>query len=414
MYRRFLKNVKMGLFGDIKNATTGGISQGIGGGVGGLVGGLFGMIGQKKREKRYLNMQKELQEQAAKTNYEYGEKAAENAYRRQMEMYERSYEDQSYKAMRKQMEDAGLSVGLMYGHSGSGGGAGAMTGAPIGATGAAGAGQADTPATQQMAKARVMEVGLAAREKQAQIQLLEASAKKAEAEAKQSESETKTTESSREDYLELLRNQGFNSWLDAVGKEYQMTGEGSSDYETVNAYTGKKIKITNESYLSQSRAMEITQLYAQAYANEASGKAAEAMAKLTGEKVKGYWQELLNATIAADSGAQKAAAEALAKMWEIGEHNNWKTWWVKQVEDQKVAEISNANAIKSWATEIQQDVALWDQELKQKQYHLDEREIKRREIQTGFDTGTLTNWKTWTELGTKVIGSAKGANGARR
>ena len=68
-------------------------------------------------------------------DYQYGEKAAENAYNRQLAMYQRSYEDQSYKAMVEQMEDAGLSVGLMYGGSGSGGGAGAMSGAPKGDTG---------------------------------------------------------------------------------------------------------------------------------------------------------------------------------------------------------------------------------------------------------------------------------------
>ena len=66
-----------------------------------------------------------------------------------MEMYERSYEDQSYSAMRQQVEDAGLSVGLMYGGNGSGGGQGSTVGAPQGATGGATSGQAPNYMTEE-------------------------------------------------------------------------------------------------------------------------------------------------------------------------------------------------------------------------------------------------------------------------
>ena len=103
----------MGSFGEFLksagSATADGLTGGLASGITGAVGGLFGMIGAKKRMQRQVDAQKQLNEQAAKLNYEYGEKAAENAYKRQMEMYERSYQDQSYGAMRKQMEDAGLS-----------------------------------------------------------------------------------------------------------------------------------------------------------------------------------------------------------------------------------------------------------------------------------------------------------------
>ena len=106
-----------------ESAMSTGISGAIGAGL-----GLLGSIGAGKRQRKAIeaqkNAQKELNEQAASLNYEYGEKAAENAYDRQLAMYNRSYEDQSYKAMVKQMKEAGLSVGLMYGGNGSGGGAG--------------------------------------------------------------------------------------------------------------------------------------------------------------------------------------------------------------------------------------------------------------------------------------------------
>ena len=107
----------MGWLGDalksVGNATADGLTGGLTSGLSGAISGIFGGIGAKKRLKRQVDAQKQLNEQAAKLNYEYGEKAAEDAYKRQMEMYERSYQDQSYAAMCGQMEDAGLSVGLL-------------------------------------------------------------------------------------------------------------------------------------------------------------------------------------------------------------------------------------------------------------------------------------------------------------
>jgi hypothetical protein len=155
--RKIKRIEQMGWFGDaLKDGVGGGISSGIAGAVGGLIGG----IGYGNRLKKQVNAQKQLNEQAAKLNYEYGELAAENAYQRQMSMYERSYQDQSYAAMRGQMEDAGLSVGLMYGGGGSGGAGGATTGAPQGETGGAEAGRADSPAAQQAAAIQQAQLGL--------------------------------------------------------------------------------------------------------------------------------------------------------------------------------------------------------------------------------------------------------------
>ena len=132
------------------SALKGGLTSGLTGAITSLFGG----------DRKQLKMQKELNEQAARLNYESGEKDAENAYQRQLKMYERSYQDQSYSAMRKQMEDAGLSIGLMYGGSGSGGGQGEMTGAPQGATGGAQAGKAPTAVERQMANMQMSQLAL--------------------------------------------------------------------------------------------------------------------------------------------------------------------------------------------------------------------------------------------------------------
>lgn len=141
------------------------------------IGGLF-KPSVKKQIKWQKEAQKELNEQAADLNYRYGEMSAQNAYNRQMEMYERSYQDNSYSAMRKQMEDAGLSAGLMYGNGGSGGGAGSMTGAPQGETGGATAGDAGMAlsAAMQMEGIKTQRIAVAADAalKYAQVEKLEA------------------------------------------------------------------------------------------------------------------------------------------------------------------------------------------------------------------------------------------------
>ena len=119
----------------------------------GIIGGASGILtilGIGRR--RQIRQQKEMAENAAKINYKYGEMAAENAFERQQVLYNRTYQDQSYANQVAQMDAAGLSPGLMYGKGDAGGGgSGSTTGAPMGATGAAGAGSAADPNAQLQA-----------------------------------------------------------------------------------------------------------------------------------------------------------------------------------------------------------------------------------------------------------------------
>lgn len=68
-------------------------------------------------------------------NQHYQKEAEERAYKRQMELYNRMYKDNSPENRRKQLEDAGLSVGLMYGGA-TGAGGGSASGASAGASAA--------------------------------------------------------------------------------------------------------------------------------------------------------------------------------------------------------------------------------------------------------------------------------------
>lgn len=295
-------------------------------GVSGLIGaglGLLGNIGagnrQRKAIKAQKEAQKELNEQAASLNYEYGEKAAENAYQRQLAMYQRSYEDQSYSAMVNQMEDAGLSVGLMYGGSGSGGGAGAMSGAPKGDTGGAIAGQATSAAAlmemENQRKSLALQQASMAKDiqlKDAEIELKEKEADRAGKEALYTEALTET-----EDILRTAKThrefwEGRLSWIENLRKQFEdlippsENGELSATENTYGNY-----EIISKAIGTASKAAGVLKVIAETGTEEQKKVCLAAEAALTNEKVKGYWKELEVAIKNANSEATVAAATKL-------------------------------------------------------------------------------------------------------
>lgn len=313
----------MGRFGDalksVGNATADGITGGLTSGISGSISGLFGGIGYGGRLKKQVEAQKQLNEQAAQLNYEYGEKAAENAYQRQMEMYERSYQDQSYAAMRRQMEDAGLSVGLMYGSSGSGGAGGATTGAPKGETGGAEAGRADSPAAQQATAIQQAQLGLGLVSmkkdlaiKDAQIEEINAAAAKQRAEAGKI-TEQKITEAQQRDWIvRTAREIAHTHYIDRLRKEYEDTQptEGGEDMEWSDAQFGI-YKITHEGMRSQETRAGVLEAISRANKNDEERNAAKALARLNNAKANGYWKELQIELIKGNAMATMAAAQKL-------------------------------------------------------------------------------------------------------
>lgn len=129
--------------------------QAVGAGMG-LAGGIIGQIGAKKREKRQMDLQIKGQKEMAEFN-------------RQQQM--KLWHDTNFDAQRKEMEKAGLNVGLMY----EGGGAGGVTQAQAG----------DVSAPQGQSEQLPMQgagIGMAMGMQLAQIDLLKAQAEKTRAE----------------------------------------------------------------------------------------------------------------------------------------------------------------------------------------------------------------------------------------
>ncbi len=295
-------------------------------GVSGLVGGALGLLGnigagrrQRKAIEAQKNAQKELNEQAASLNYEYGEKAAENAYQRQLAMYQRSYEDQSYGAMVKQMENAGLSVGLMYGGSGSGGGAGAMSGAPKGDTGGAMAGQATSAAAlmemENQRKSLALQQASMAKDiqlKDAEIELKEKEADRAGREALYTEALTETEDILRNAKAHREFWEGRLNWIENLRKQFEDITTPSEDGE-LSATEGMygNYEIISKAIGTASKAAGVLKVVAETGTEEQRKIAVAAEAALTNEKVKGYWKELEVAIKNANSEAIVAAATKL-------------------------------------------------------------------------------------------------------
>ena len=328
----------MGWFGDalksVGNVAADGLTGGLSSGLTGAIGGLLGGIGAKKRMKRQVEAQKELNEQAAKLNYEYGEKAAENAYKRQMEMYERSYQDQSYTAMRGQMEDAGLSVGLMYGGGGSGGGGGATTGAPQGETGGAEAGRADGAAAQQAAAIQQTQMGLGLVSmkkdlaiKDAQIDEINAAAAKQRAEAEHI-AEQKITEMQMRPirYRELFEK-GKGEYIRNLESYFEDAFEGNEkdkldvydDMFGEHTIIGRRLK-------SRQGTQDVINTQAQIYERQQNAAAAKALAELNTEKKKYVYMEAMAAAKNADAHMLEAKSKELATLFETGDYVTWRTW----------------------------------------------------------------------------------------
>lgn len=170
----------------------------------GLMSGAFNEMfagAQQRREQQNV-------EHAAEVNYEYGEKAADNAQQRDMENWTEKFnttnEYNTPEAQVRRMKDAGLSVGLMYGGAGNSGTAVSPT--QTGAQGG-GAGNQQGKAAGTVAGIQATSLALDAMMKEAQIQNIKADTKEKEAVAtKTAGVDTEMVKTSIEDVTENIAN----------------------------------------------------------------------------------------------------------------------------------------------------------------------------------------------------------------
>ena len=141
--------------------------------------------------------------------YNYGQQAADAEYKRNIQMWK----DTNFGAQRAEMEDAGLSVGLMYGNGGAGG---ASTSGGQGS----GPGNPGTQAVGTGLQAKALE--LQNKQIESQIAVNMATAEKTAAEAKKIAGvDTKQAEASTENLIQATNNEKIRRGLILANIRYQ-------------------------------------------------------------------------------------------------------------------------------------------------------------------------------------------------
>lgn len=332
----------MSFFGGLLETAGNAVSGGILGGISNGVGGALGLIGANKRMKKQIEMQKnaqkELNEQAAQLNYEYGEKAADSAFSRQMKMYERSYQDQSYEAMRGQMEDAGLSVGLMYGGGGSGGSGGATSGAPMGATGGAVAGNAgdairasieqELGLKQLALQTAGLKIDLENKKKEGDK--IDAEANDLNASANLKEAQKSTEDKTREVKYQNLVEEGRFRWMENFKTRWE-TETSKDELEKGNTHMTAwdhiygDFEIIDDAIWVGFRKNELDNLVKEGAKIEQNEKLMKVQALLTEEEAKYYYAKMMSEILKNNAETAEAYAKKIATLHNIGEYVNWKT-----------------------------------------------------------------------------------------
>lgn len=333
-------------------------------GILGLAKSIFGKSEQKK--------QKELFDYTSQKNFEYQERSADNAMRRQMQLYEQSHQDQSAEARVHQLQDANLSVGLMYGGGGvSGvGGAGSTSGAPQAEPHPGTTGTVSTDAEKLQAAIAQQQLGLQQQKNKAEIEYLEARKTEAMASAKAHEADAadkdktresriwKITEEARKTWIENNRNlvidenkfdpenpewnQGAYEYTETIaGKEIKHVINSGNFWDTQNqkliletladideTIASKELKQTQkttEGKLSEYYEEKAKTETSVRVRNYAEAKQALANELLTNTKARYYFFEMLADIAQKNSTTALNRARSTASALQHGEEKNWKT-----------------------------------------------------------------------------------------
>lgn len=286
------------LLNTIGDAASAGIGGGIGAALGEQIGyGLGELTGMnEKRRKQQLAQQKALTDIQSEANLG----LMKESYKEQKTLWDTT----NAEAQVAHLKAAGLNPALVYAKGGAGGSTSGGGGTSVGS------GTASDESSRKQADIAAMGMGLQMQRIQSEIDVNKSIAEKNRAEAQ-------TTEESRTYVIDKLRQEGHGAWLDNIKNQYVMGDTGNVVHK--NAMTGKTAYISDSSLFTE----QITTDIAKAQAEKGN---AEAQALLANEKAKGYFQELLNDTLRADSDKIRATAQKLATEFNTGEFTNWKTW----------------------------------------------------------------------------------------
>lgn len=327
-------SIGLGISGALEGASKGtaigsaipGIGTAVGGIIGGgmgLLGGLFGSGNSVKQQKELMDKAWEYEKEGMGMQYQYGQMAANEAQRRNLEMWEST----NFEQQRKHMEEAGLSAALMYGGSGAGGSstAGGQATQPSGPT--------SNPVGMALQYKQIEQQNQAIK---SQTILNQAEAAKALAEAKKTSGvDTKKTE--------------FEIKWQEVENRIQESREkiASSNITEARANAKKAVEefnqaMINTEYLDKTKQQRIQTITDQLALIQKQGLREEAVIDLTNaqaskvrKEIDILWYDAITRRTSADALKKQAdaAVEKIAKEYELGkghlnleEQKNLREW----------------------------------------------------------------------------------------
>ena len=306
----------MGLGATLANAATSGLAGAVTGGIGSIISGGLGLLGGlfKRNNNGFKNQQKlmqqawEYEKEGMGLQYNYGQQAADAEYKRNLQMWK----DTNFGAQRAEMEDAGLSVGLMYGN---GGGQAAST---AGGDGMQPSGPKMNPveaALQQQA------MGLQLKQIEAQNRLASAETAKTLAEAnKIAGVDTKGQD------LE-------NKWQE-IENRIQLSKENiaAANVTEANANAQKAVELWNQEmlntkYLNETQEERVAKLVSEIALLQKEGAVQDSIvdvnyhtARKIQKEVENFYYDMVTKRMSAEAAKEQAAAmvDKIAKDYELG------------------------------------------------------------------------------------------------
>lgn len=280
---------------------------------GGIVGGALGLFGKlfgkKEPSKEQLMKQAwEYEKEGMGLQYQYGQQAADAEYQRNLNMWKAT----SYGAQAKEMEEAGLSKGLMYGN---GGGQAAST---AGGDGMQPSGPRMNPVEAALQQ---QSMGLQLKQIEAQNKLANAETAKTLAEAnKIAGVDTKGQELS-------------NKWQE-VENRIQLSKENIAESNVTEAAANAKKAVElwkqealNTEYLDKTQEERVTKLISEVALIQKEGAVQDSIvdvnyntARKIQREVENFYYEMITKRMSGEAAKEQAAAmvDKIAKDYELG------------------------------------------------------------------------------------------------
>lgn len=306
----------MGLGATLAGAATSGLASAVTGGIGSIVSGGLGLLGGlfKRNNNGFKNQQKlmqqawEYEKEGMGLQYNYGQQAADAEYKRNLQMWK----DTNFGAQRAEMEDAGLSVGLMYGN---GGGQAAST--------------AGGNATQPNApKTNPVEVALQQQSLGLQLKQIEAQNRLANAEA------TKTIAEANKIAGVDTKGQELNNKWQEIENRIQLSKENIAESNITEAAANAKKAIElwkqealNTKYLDETQEERVAKLVSEIALLQKEGAVQDSIvdvnyntARKIQKEVENFYYDMITKRMSAEAAKEQAAAmvDKIAKDYELG------------------------------------------------------------------------------------------------